>query len=227
MGDAFADNCEDPEAAVLLLNRLQLYVSGGDANHPAAREFFKNLPEFSMHIFESEGWVQLLKEIYPSRLTRTTRYAFSSENLNVEHLNSLAGNLPEGYRAESIDQHLAKQLAEEISEFTEDHMGNFDSPEDFLTRGFGFCILAGEMIVCAASTFVVCEKGIEIQINTRPEHRRKGLATAAAARLILHSLQNGLDPNWDAASPNSASLAEKLGYTPQGTYDLWLVMRSG
>jgi hypothetical protein len=46
------------------------------------------------------------------------------------------------------------------------------------------------------------------------------LATVAAAALIVHSLEQGLDPNWDAANESSAGLATKLGYTPQGTYPM-------
>ena len=41
-----------------------------------------------------------------------------------------------------------------------------------------------------------------------------------AAHLLLHSLQQSLDPNWDAANQASVCLAQKLGYTPQGTYPL-------
>jgi predicted GNAT family acetyltransferase len=99
-------------------------------------------------------------------------------------------------------------------------MVNFDSPEDFIARGFGFCLLHGDQIASVATTFAICSKGIEIQINTREEHQRKGLATAVAAHLIVHSLEQGLDPNWDAANESSVGLATKLGYTPQGTYPM-------
>jgi RimJ/RimL family protein N-acetyltransferase len=125
-----------------------------------------------------------------------------------------------------MDLNLARQLAAEKSEFSSDHMVNFDSPEDFISRGIGFCIVSGDEIVSAATTFVVCGKGIEIQINTRKQHRRKSLATVVAAHLLLYCLENGLDPNWDAENERSAHLAEKLGYTPQGRYPVWIVARS-
>ena len=89
-----------------------------------------------------------------------------------------------------------------------------------MERGFGFCLLHGDDMASVATTFAICSKGIEIQINTRKEHRRKGLATVVAAQLIVHSLQNKLDPNWDAANESSVGLATKLGYTPQGTYSM-------
>jgi predicted GNAT family acetyltransferase len=93
--------------------------------------------------------------------------------------------------------------------------------EDFVTRGFGFCILQDRRIVSAATTFAICAKSIEIQVSTREKHRGKGLATAVSAQLLLHSLETGLDPNWDADNLRSARLAKRLGYTPQGSYNLW------
>jgi predicted GNAT family acetyltransferase len=99
---------------------------------------------------------------------------------------------------------------------------SFASPEQFVERGSGFCLLTGDQIVSAATTFAICSRGIEIQISTREKHQRKGLATVVAAHLLLHSLQQGLDPNWDAANQASARLAQRLGYTPRGTYPLVL-----
>ena len=110
----------------------------------------------------------------------------------------------------------------ERSEFASDHLLSFASPEEFVERGFGFCLLTGDQIVSAATTFAICSRGIEIQISTREKHQRKGLATVVAAHLLLHSLQQGLDPNWDAANQASARLAQRLGYTPRGTYQLLL-----
>lgn len=55
-------------------------------------------------------------------------------------------------------------------------------------------------------------------IDTKPEYRRKGLATAVGAALILECLQAGLYPSWDAASRISVALAEKLGYTFSHAY---------
>lgn len=157
---------------------------------------------------------------------RLQRHAFNSKKLDTEHLRQLASSIPQGYQLKQMDLHLAKQLASERSEFASAHMVNFDSPEDFIARGFGFCILARDEIVCAGTTFAICARGIEIQISTREKQQRKGLATVVAARLLTHCLQNNLDPHWDAENERSASLAMKLGYTPQGNYPMWLVVDS-
>ena len=63
-----------------------------------------------------------------------------------------------------------------------------------------------------ASSYAVWDGGIEIQIDTRPDLRRRGLALSCGARLILTCLDQGLLPSWDAHDRRSAALAEKLGY---------------
>ena len=69
-----------------------------------------------------------------------------------------------------------------------------------------------------ASSFSTYSGGIEIEVDTRQDHRRKGLATACAARLILACLDRGWYPSWDAQNVWSVGLAEKLGYRFSHTY---------
>ena len=67
-------------------------------------------------------------------------------------------------------------------------------------------------VVAGASTAHCYRNGIEVEIDTDPAERRKGLATAVGAKLILSCLDDGLEPRWDAANLISVHLAEKLGY---------------
>ena len=219
-GRAIADSADDPHAAVLEAPSLQLSIVGGDAGHPSARQYIEQLPKRTALFFAAEGWEELVHRIHGGKLITLPRYAFTSEALDIEYLWKMRSAVPDGYRMEPMDLILAQRLGEEKSGFAEDHMRLFDSPEDFIERGYGFCLLHGDEMASVATTFAVCSKGIEIQISTRKEHRRRGLATVVAAQLIVHSLQHELDPNWDAANESSVGLATKLGYTPQGTYSM-------
>ena len=49
------------------------------------------------------------------------------------------------------------------------------------------------------------------ETDTREDHRRKGLAYACGAKLILECLERELYPSWDAQNMWSVALAEKLG----------------
>ena len=72
--------------------------------------------------------------------------------------------------------------------------------------------------MAGASSYSRYKDGIEIQIDTREEHRRRGLAFACGAKLILECLERNLYPSWDAQNMWSAGLAEKLGYRYSHTY---------
>jgi predicted GNAT family acetyltransferase len=62
-------------------------------------------------------------------------------------------------------------------------------------------------------------------IDTKPEYRQKGLATACASKLILTALERGLYPSWDAFDLRSVALAEKLGYHVDRPYIIYLLKR--
>ena len=117
-------------------------------------------------------------------------------------------------------KYLSKKDRKSVSTFFNDYQWNY-LPESIM-EGFVGEVLVDE-IASVATTAVICNKGIEIQINTRQKYQQKGLATVTAAQLLLHSLQRGLDPNWDAANLRSARLAKKLGYTSQGIYTMWFL----
>ena len=61
-------------------------------------------------------------------------------------------------------------------------------------------------------------KIIELGVNTRVEHRRKGYATAVCSAFIRHHLQQGIKPMWSCAFDNieSETLAMKLGFKYMG-----------
>ncbi len=226
VGRALVDNVVDPQAAVLELSKIKLYIPGGDPGHSVVKEFLKGLRGFAAIIPISNSWDSLIQVVFAGKSVALPRYAFTSEGLDLMQLRDLCVKIPDDYRMVPLDLELTHKLKKEKSEFSSDHLVNYESPEDFLTRGFGFCILDKDEIVSVATTFATCQRGIEIQINTRDAYKRQGLATAVAAQIIVHSLEQGLDPNWDAANENSVGLAKKLGYTPQGTYRMYLVAGS-
>ena len=92
----------------------------------------------------------------------------------------------------------------------------FDSAEDFAARGVGFAAIDAGRPVCSATSYAFCSKSIELAIATHPDFRGRGLAGAVAARLMVHCLERGVTPHWNAANPVSQRLAGRLGYRPDG-----------
>jgi len=102
--------------------------------------------------------------------------------------------------------------------WSRDFCSQFSSFSDYHKNGLEFVVLHDNRPVCGASSYTYYSGGIEIEIGTVQAHRRKGLATACAAQLILECLGRQLYPSWDAADSESMALAEKLGYHLDSEY---------
>ncbi len=98
------------------------------------------------------------------------------------------------------------------------------SVDRFLAHGWGVAaVVAGQVVSWCTAEFVgpsQCGIGIE----TMPDYRNNGIATATANRFIEESVRRRRNPCWECDSENTASLrvAEKLGFRLTESTD-WLV----
>ena len=182
--------------------------------------FFAGEPDRELASFKPKGvvgmvpsgdeWAKLIEACQPNA-DKVTRYAIKKDTkFDRVNLQKLVAALPAGYEIRRIDSDLYDKCLE-IEDF-EDGLCHFASKEQYLEMGRGFAALKDGEPVSVASSYTVYREGIEIEIDTLEEERRKGLASAVCARLILSCLDDGLYPSWDAANMNSVHLAEKLGY---------------
>jgi GNAT superfamily N-acetyltransferase len=215
MGHAWTDNLEDPKCAKILTADFCFFA--GNSRAPEARMLVRHIPDFFKKpcLFataDNEAWEALIEQEYENRYIKFQRYAFKKDRhtFDRDKLKAFVHYLPEGYELAPIDAKLYELSFAEA--WSSDLCPNFLSWEDYQKRGLGFVVLHEGRIVCGASSYTVYNEGIEIEIDTHEDYRRKGLATACAARLILECLDRGLYPSWDAANTISVALAEKLGY---------------
>ena len=226
IGKVWLDDETNPHVAVLIALDGKLHILGGDAGHPAARTYLEALPGFSMLFVGANGWKELLYEVQEGKVIKMKRYAFSSENLDRAHLKALQTRLSPEFRIEKITPERAQALFAERERWREDQFFGFAAPEDFIERGLGYCALHDDQVVCIAAAGTASSSGFEVQIDTHPKFYRRGLATATGAALLSDCLAQGINPNWDAANTDSAGLAVKLGYLPQGEYDMYYYLGS-
>jgi RimJ/RimL family protein N-acetyltransferase len=219
-GTAFADAEDEPQLAQLGL-RKALRVFGGDSQHPLAREVLQNLP-LSFVLLDSDAWRELLFQIHGERVKKQPRTALSSAGLDIDRLRPFVQRIPTGFQVQRINVDMAHRMAEELE--TQATLHVFHSPEDFVERGIGFAALNDRRIVCVATGFIICSRGIEIQVVTHPDFRRRGLATATCAALISYCLEHNLEPEWDAENLASVRLAKKLGYVAAEPYEALIVI---
>lgn len=171
----------------------------------------------------SAGWEALIREVLGERAVPFTRYATrrKPENFRRDRLIHFTRSLPHGFAIHPIGREIYLTLMER--EWAWDLCGCFADASDFLERGLGFVVTQGGMLVAGASSYAACDGAIEIEIDTRPDFRRLGLASACGARLILECLKQGIYPGWDAHDSRSLALAAKLGYQLDRPYRAYWV----
>ncbi|MFJ8455311.1 GNAT family N-acetyltransferase [Bacillus paramycoides] len=221
MGNAWVDNLENPTVAQITVGIFVFYA--GDPNAEEAEELLYNLSDFTLAIVDSDEWKHRIETVHKGSIEKIQRFRFSKnpEDLDRVHIQKLLSTLPEEYEIKKIDKDIAK--ASSFHELSEDFISQFDSIDDFIDRGVGYAILHKGQVVSAATSFSIYDVGIEIEIASHPNHRRKGLATVVASVLILDCLDRGKYPSWDGANSESVKLAKKLGYTFKESYDTYFI----
>jgi GNAT superfamily N-acetyltransferase len=150
-------------------------------------------------------------------LVRSVEPAYLGDRAELERLAALAASVPEPYRIERLDVALAGQLGPRLAPHA---VQVFEHPESFVARGIGFGATHGGRLVCASTSYACSAADVEQSIATDPDHRRRGLARAVAARFMQHCLERDLIPHWNASNPVSQRLALTLGFRPIGTCDV-------
>ncbi len=203
MGTMLADDPERPRSAMAVVGCFAF-----PAGEPSTELMNARPDRWLLVVPENEAWAALLEDNYPAE--KRMRYALKKDTrFDRARLEALAA-VPEGYVIRRIDGEIYDLcLADGLFE---DCVSVFGSKEKYLALGRGYAVLKDGRLVSAASSYSRYRGGIDIEIDTVKPERRRGLGTAAAARLILACLDEGLYPAWDAANKASVRLAEKLGY---------------
>ena len=92
------------------------------------------------------------------------------------------------------------------------------SPQDFIQGAYAVVALhEGEPAsICYAAA--VADGEAEIDVLTRPQYQRLGLARAAVLRFVQVCFARGLEPVWDCFENNAGSmqLGRSVGFRPKG-----------
>ena len=220
MGKVFADSRREPSVALAVLD---FHFLGGDPGHENAALLLQVLRPGAVVIAPTPAWQHLLATTYPGALAPYPREAFQAREFDADKLRQLCQALPPGFALRPVRLAEVAQFAAELDPAL---VYNFRSHEEFIARGIGLGILHHGTFVAGASSAAIGGGKIEIEIQTHPQFRRRGLAAAVAAALILYCLEHGLEPCWDAANEPSSALERKLGFRSTGTYNAYVLKPS-
>lgn len=221
MGEIYTNSAED--AAMAILGDFAFY-----AGNPC-EELIRFKPEsckqdFIIMVPQNDEWAGLIEMCYGDKAKKVTRYAIKKELdiFEVVKLEQAALNLPDGYELKMIEE--AEYNMCRNNGWANDLVSQYKDYDTYKGLGLGVVVLKDGELVAGASSYSTYGEGIEIEIDTREDHRRKGLAYACGAKLILECLKKGLYPSWDAQNKWSVALAEKLGYHFSHEYTAYEIM---
>lgn len=211
MGHLYTDNTEEPSSVMALLGDFCFFA--GEPNRELAL-YKPNWREedFVIMVPQHEAWATLIEECYQGKSKKVTRYAIKKEPdiFDRVFLQNVVNTLPEDYELQMMDEQLFWQCKD--IDWCRDWVAQYEDYEQYRNHGLGAIILRNGEPVSGASSYSGYQGGIEIEIDTKEEYRRKGLAFVCGAKLILACLERGWYPSWDAQNKWSVALAEKLGY---------------
>lgn len=218
MGKIFVTSQEDPVSAMAVLGDFCFLAGKPDREFLLAGEVIKSAglwrtaPEFLIVVPEDQAWAELIEESLGEKAKRTVRYAFRKEPdvFDAEKLQRIVDGLPAGYALKLIGEELFERCGK--MDWCRGWVEQYADYDTYQKYGLGVVMLKDGEPVSGASSYTGYIGGIEIQIDTEEDHRRKGFALICGAKLILECLNRGWYPSWDAQNKWSVALAEKLGY---------------
>lgn len=223
MGKIYANDQNRPTSAMAVIGDFTFF-----AGNPSI-EFVSYKPawctqNFMIMVPQNEHWKTIITQFYGEKAKIVSRYALKKEPhiFDQEKLEAAVASLPGQYTLSMIDEPLYQMCKTE--NWSADLVSQFSSYEKYHALGIGAVIRQGNTIVSGASSYSRYRDGIEIEIDTKKEYRRKGLAYVCGAKLILECSKRNLYPSWDAQNRGSVALAEKLGYHYSHAYtaiEIW------
>ena len=216
MGKIYVDSLEKPESGVAMLGDF-CFLSGKTESEVISGALANS----------ASGEVILVPQ-------KAVRYAIKKEPgiFDLKQLQKVAQSLPNEYEMRLINQELFEICRD--TQWSKDLTANYESYSQYSAYGLGVCILKDGEVVAGISSYSGygrsdenpgSQGGIEIEVVTREDYRRKGLAYIGAAQLLLECDKRGLYPNWDAVNKMSVGLAEKLGYHFSHEYVVYKVKK--
>lgn len=211
MGEIYADDLANPVSAMAILGDFCYFAGIPDEKLIRFRPAHCR-QDFIIMVPQNDEWGALIEAVYEKNAKKVMRYALKKETgiFDREALETVVSGLPGEYCIRMIDEPLFMRCQK--LPWCRDFVANYENYAVYQEHGLGVLILKEDEIIAGASSYSGYTEGIEVEIVTREDYRRKGLAHVSGARLILSCLDRGWYPSWDAQNKWSAALAQKLGY---------------
>lgn len=97
---------------------------------------------------------------------------------------------------------------------------SWENREEFLQKGFGFCLMKGNEVLACAFSAGISEEFVDIGIETNEKYRGNGYAKIVAAAMVEKILKQGKIPMWacDIRNEGSMRVARAVGFQIEGMH---------
>lgn len=220
---AWVDDIEQPEEAIIIAADF-CYLLGEIKHHDEIKQILETNARYRVINPCGTQWITYLNEYLSEKLHLSKRYSLKHEHdvFNKNYLKQLIETVIPEYEIKFINEEIYNDVLS-IS-WAADGCCYYRSYQDFLEKGLGYVAYKDGQLICIASSYITYKSTIDVTIGTLEEYRRKGLAVACAASLIIECLDRRIYPAWAAANIASLALAQKLGYHFDKEHDIYMIL---
>ena len=223
-GEVFVDDVASPKTAYMIAGN-GYYLAGDSHNHDFNQALNTALPrDHYFVLFCERNWGTsaldtILEDTYSVRATR--RY-YTCERNNVVDWQE---RIPENHSMVPVDAELLATDLDNRDSVIGWIENDWNSIDQFLEQGFGFCLVHGDSIVSWSLADYVSGDRCEIGITTAWLCRNRGFGTLAAATTAAHASSLGFSTiGWHCWDNNVGSIgvAENVGLTKAAEYVIYI-----
>ncbi len=239
-GRIWVDSLDNPKTGMIVDNECSIYITGDQSNKQfntdvssiireeiflaAEQHALKLSPEYNngewIIYYPREEWLKTIeqdfgiKDIIP---LRRNHYIFQKEKIP-----NWREKIQPDYTMQRVDKEFLKKKHLENFNVIEEWIDvTWRSTEDFLSRGFAFCLVKNEKIIVSwGIADWVTGNQAEMGIGTDEKYRRRGFATLVTAAAAEYCKKTGIELGWHCSEHNIGSwkTAEKVGFEKERDY---------
>ncbi|MEI5906887.1 GNAT family N-acetyltransferase [Bacillus spongiae] len=234
-GWVFVDNILNPNTAMVWSKSIAGFYFIGHENNlkfneridqfidseitPRVREVGINHFEFSG---TSARWDATFNRIFKKRnLVQSKQFTYKYKCIEDAVLES--HKMQDEFDLVKIDHQFLQRKFKNIGFINSLIVDWWDSLEDFVHHGVGYCVIENDLIVSCCISSCVTNNSMGSHTVTLKEYRKKGFAKRLVNELLKYCKDNKLEPYWDCMEENLGSrmLAESCGYKKEFEYNLY------
>jgi len=232
-GRIFVDHPDSPRSAMVWQGNLDGFLFVGDATNAS---FNRDIRVYMDEVLREEAmelglgwaecigthpsWNQAIEHIFADReLSSWTSYVYS---LMLPDYKQDAIQLPDGdYTVVQVTEELLQNKNIRNHSFLESRVQDFwESTEQFLQEGGGFCVMHNETVASLCMTGFRYRHIHALGIDTIEQYRGRKLAQIAVRAYAEHLFSQGQSMCWDCTASNkpSSAIAERIGFQREMSY---------